>query len=121
MTKRASTFFLAAVSSAAASLALRGRALAANDSGAAVASPTPLEHAPPPIEGLEAWIDVRVIQKLAHHTSGVIAAVVLFSLVGFVVQRLMHDTWVKRCVLLIDELVLLGLFVYFAYQLFIFL
>ncbi|MGO9266292.1 MAG: hypothetical protein ACLQBA_15670 [Candidatus Binataceae bacterium] len=93
---------------------------AASDSTAGVTSPTPLGH-PPPAEGLEAWIDLQVIQKLAHHTSGVIAAVVLFSLVGFVVQRLMHDTWVKRCVLLIDELVLLGLFVFFAYRLFVFL
>jgi hypothetical protein len=121
MTKRASTLFLEAVSSAAASLGLRGGVCAANDSGAAVASQTPLGHSPPPTEGLEAWINIRVIQKLTHHTSGVIAAVVLFSLVGFVVQRLMHDTWIKRCVLLVDELVLLGLFVYFAYQLFIFL
>ena len=85
-----------------------------------VVSPTPLGH-PPPAEGLEAWINLRVIQRLTHHTSAVITAVVLFWLVGFIVQRLMHDTWIKRCVLLFDELVLLCLFVYFAYELIIFL
>jgi hypothetical protein len=51
----------------------------------------------------------------------VITAVVLFSLVSYIVQRLMHDTWIKRCVLLIDELVLLALFVYFAYEFYLFL
>jgi hypothetical protein len=94
---------------------------AANDSAAGAGSPSPLSHPPLPTEGLEAWINVRLIQKLSHHVSGVIATVVLFSLVGFSVQRLMHDTWVKRCVLLIDQLVLLGLFVYFVYELIIFL
>lgn len=42
----------------------------------------------------------------------------MFSLVGFIVQRLMHDGAFKRCVLLVDEFALLCLFVYFAYELF---
>jgi hypothetical protein len=71
--------------------------------------------------GLEAWINLQVIQKLTHHTTEVIVAVLLFSLVGFIVKRLMHDSLVKRAVLLIDELVLFCLFVYFAYELIIFL
>ena len=83
-------------------------------------SPIPLGH-PPPAEGLEAWINLRVIQKLTHHTSAVITAVVLFWFVGFVVQRLLHDSIIKRCVLLVDEFVLLCLFIYFAYELIIFL
>jgi hypothetical protein len=70
---------------------------------------------------LEGWINIRVIQRLTHHTTEVIAAVVLFSLVGFIIKRLMHDSPVKRAVLLLDELVLLCLFIYFAYELIIFL
>jgi len=120
MTRRASTLFVGAVASAAASLVLLCGICAANDSGAAVNSPTPLGH-PPPAEGLEAWINLRVIQKLTHHTSAVIAAVVLFWFVGFIVQHLLHDSVIKRCVLMVDEFVLLCLFVYFAYQLIIFL
>ena len=75
----------------------------------------------PAIGGIEQWINVNAIQVLAHHTSAVVAAVVMFWLVGFMVQRLMHDTVLRRCVLLVDEFVLLCLFVYFAYELFLFL
>lgn len=89
---------------------------AASTSTAGAASPTPLGHPAP--AGLEAWINLRVIQKLTHHTSAVAAGVVLFWLVGFIVQRLLHDSTIKRCVLLVDEFVLLCLFVYFAYELF---
>ena len=71
--------------------------------------------------GIEAWINIRIIQRLVHHTTGVIAAVLLFALVGFVVQRLLHDSILKRAVLIFDELVLLCLLVYFAYELFIYL
>jgi hypothetical protein len=67
---------------------------------------------------LSDWIHLSAIQALIHHTSAVIAAVVMFALVGFVVQRLLHDGPIKRAVLWIDELVLLCLFVYFTYELF---
>ena len=71
------------------------------------------------IGAIEHWINVNALQALAHHTSAVVGAVVLFWFVGFLVQRMMHDTLMRRCVLLIDEFVLLCLFVYFAYELFI--
>jgi hypothetical protein len=99
---------------------LRG-VCSSSDSTVAAVRPTPAGHPPPPTEGLEAWVNVHAIQTLTHHTSSVITAVILFSLVGFIIQRLMHDTWVKRCVLLIDELVLLALFAYFAYEFYLFL
>ena len=71
--------------------------------------------------GIEDWINLEAIKTLTHHTSAVVAAVVLFSFVGFVVQYLLKDGTLKRCVLIVDEFVLLCLFVYFAYQLFIYL
>ncbi len=74
-----------------------------------------------PAHGLGDWINVKAIQALTHHTSAVVAAVVLFWLVGFVTQRLMHDGTMRRCVLLVDEFVLLCLFIYFAYELFTYL
>ena len=87
-----------------------------------MASPTPLGHGPSPApEGLEAWINLRIIQRLAHHTSAVVAAVVLFWFLGFIVQHLMHDGPIKRAVLIFDEFVLACLFVYFAYELFLYL
>src|SRR2546428_10279805 len=71
--------------------------------------------------GIEEWINLEAIKTLTHHTSAVVAAVVLFSFVGFVVQHLLHEGSLKRSVLIVDEFVLLCLFVYFAYQLFIYL
>ncbi len=67
---------------------------------------------------LSDWIHLDAIRALLHHTSAVMAAVVMFAAVGFVVQRLLHDGPIKRAVLWMDEVVLLCLFVYFAYELF---
>jgi len=76
---------------------------------------------PPLAEGVGAWLNLEAIQILTHHTSAVVTAVVLFWLVGFVVQRLLHDTIFKKIVLWLDEFVLVCLFIYFAYELFIYL
>jgi len=70
---------------------------------------------------LSGWINLNAIKLLTHHTSAIIAAVVLFWLVGFVVQRLLPAGLIRHCVLLFDEFVLLCLFVYFAYELLTFL
>jgi len=69
-------------------------------------------------EGLSGWIHVEAIRVLVHHTSAVVAALVLFALVGFLTRYLMHEGLIKRAVLWFDEIVLLGLFIYFAYELF---
>jgi len=70
------------------------------------------------VGAIENWINLEIIQKLAHHTSAVVAAVAMFALVGFIVQRLLHDSVFKHAVLIFDEIVLLGLVVYLAYDLF---
>ncbi|MFZ0888476.1 MAG: hypothetical protein WA005_08500 [Candidatus Binataceae bacterium] len=64
------------------------------------------------------WIHLDAIRVLVHHTSAVVTAVAMFALVGFVVQRLLHEGPIKRAVLWMDEIVLLCLFAYFAYELF---
>ena len=69
-------------------------------------------------EGLAEWINLEELKLLTHHTSAVIASVVLFWLVGLIVRKLAHDGLVKRLVLLLDEVVLLCIFAYFAYELF---
>lgn len=71
--------------------------------------------------GIEDWINLEAIKVLTQHTSAIVAAVALFSFVAFVVQHLLREGTLKRCVLIVDEFVLLCLFVYFAYQLFIYL
>jgi uncharacterized membrane protein YGL010W len=74
-------------------------------------------NAGPADEGLAQWINFEAIQLLTHHTSAVIAAVVLFWFVGWLVRKLVHDSAMKRAVLLLDEIVLLCIFAYFAYEL----
>ena len=71
------------------------------------------------MEKLAHWFDLEAIKLLTHHTSAVVTALVLTALVGFLVQRLLHDGFAKKCILLIDELLIVGLFVWFAYQLFL--
>jgi hypothetical protein len=63
------------------------------------------------------WLNVEAIRLLTHHTSVVIAAVVLFWLVGWLVRKLLEDGAMKRVVLLLDEFVLVCIFAYFAYEL----
>jgi hypothetical protein len=76
-------------------------------------------HSAPP--GIAGWINLEVIQLLTYHTSSVVVAVVLFWLVGLVIRRMLHDSIMKRAVLLLDEVVLLCIFAYFAYELLFFL
>jgi uncharacterized membrane protein len=76
-------------------------------------------HSAPP--GVAGWINLEVIQLLTYHTSSVVVAVVLFWLVGVVIRRMLHDSIMKRAVLLLDEVVLLCIFAYFAYELLFFL
>ena len=71
--------------------------------------------------GITGWINFEEIQLLTHHTSAVVVAVVLFWLVGWLVRRMLHDSIMKRAVLLLDEMVLLCIFAYFAYELLFFL
>jgi heme A synthase len=80
---------------------------------AVTASGSPQERA----VGVAHWLNLEAIQLLTHHTSAVIAAVVLFWFVGWLVRKLLHDSAMKRAVLLLDEVVLLCIFAYFAYEL----
>jgi hypothetical protein len=50
------------------------------------------------------WIHLEAIQLLVYHATGVIAALLLSALVGFVIQRLMREGPIKRLIILIDEI-----------------
>jgi heme A synthase len=67
--------------------------------------------------GIAGWINVEAIRLLSHHTSAVVVAVLLFWLVGWLIRRMLEDSIMKRAVLLLDEVVLLCIFAYFAYEL----
>jgi hypothetical protein len=67
--------------------------------------------------GIGGWINLEVIQLLSHHTTAVVAAVLLFWFVGWLIRRMLDDSLMKRIVLLLDEMVLVCIFAYFAYEL----
>jgi hypothetical protein len=67
--------------------------------------------------GISSWLNVEAIRLLTHHTSAVIAAIVMFWFVGWLIRKLLYDSVLKRAVLLLDEVVLLCIFAYFAYEL----
>ncbi len=73
------------------------------------------------VSAITGWINFEAIQLLTHHTSAVVVAVLLFWFVGWLVRRMLHDSIIKRTVLLLDELVLVCIFAYFAYELLFFL
>lgn len=69
------------------------------------------------MEGIADWIHVEAIQVLAYHASAVIVTLVLSALVGYVIQRLMKEGWLKRLVVLIDELLVAALVIFFVAEL----
>jgi hypothetical protein len=71
------------------------------------------------MENLAHWLNLEAIKLLTHHTSAVVAAVLLTALVGYLVQRLLHDSFAKKCILWMDELLIVALFLWFAYELFL--
>ncbi len=73
------------------------------------------------LHAIAGWINLEAIQLLTHNTSAVIAAVLLFWFVGWLVRRMLHDSIIKKTVLLLDELVLVCILAYFAYELLFFL
>jgi hypothetical protein len=67
--------------------------------------------------GIANWIHLEAIQVLAYHASAVIVTLVLSALVGYVIQRLMKEGWVKRLVTLLDELLVAALVIFFVAEL----
>ncbi len=65
------------------------------------------------------WIDLEAIKLLTHHASAVVTAVALTAIVAYLVRRLLHDGFAKKCILWIDEVMIVGLFLWFAYKLFL--
>ena len=67
--------------------------------------------------GIANWIHLEAIQVLAYHASAMIVTLVLSAIVGYVIQRLMKEGWVKRLVTLLDELLVAALVIFFVAEL----
>jgi hypothetical protein len=77
-----------------------------------------------PIENLwaiEHWINLEAVQLLAHHASAVIAAIVIFAFVARLAIWLLPHGVVREVVVVIDDIVLILLLVYFGWDMLVYL
>jgi hypothetical protein len=58
---------------------------------------------------------------LVHHASAVVAAIVIFALVARLAIWLLPHGLVRKVVVIIDDVVLIGLLLYFGYEMFVYL
>jgi hypothetical protein len=70
---------------------------------------------------IEQWVNFDAIQLLVHHASAVVAAIVIFALVARLAIWLLPHGLVRKIVVVIDDFVLIGLLVYFGYEMFVYL
>ncbi|HVB81754.1 MAG TPA: hypothetical protein VNE82_17630 [Candidatus Binataceae bacterium] len=70
---------------------------------------------------IEQWINLDAVQLLVHHASAVVAAIVIFALVARLAIWLLPHGLVRKIVVIIDDIVLIGLLVYFGYEMFVYL
>jgi hypothetical protein len=70
---------------------------------------------------LERWINIHAIQALVHHATAMIVAIVVFSIVARLAIYLLPHNRVRRAVVIIDDIVLIGLVAWFGWQLFVYL
>jgi hypothetical protein len=71
--------------------------------------------------GIAQWINLQAIQLLVHHASAVVAAIVIFALVARLAIWLLPKGAVRKIVVVIDDVVLIGLLIYFGYEMLVFL
>src|SRR5580700_6226682 len=77
--------------------------------------------APPDRFDIEQWINFDAIQLLVHHASAVVAAIVIFALVARLAIWLLPHGFVRKVVVIIDDVVLIGLLLYFGYEMLVYL
>jgi uncharacterized protein YecT (DUF1311 family) len=66
---------------------------------------------------LSEWIHIDAIQALVHHASAVVVAIFLFALTARLITYLIPDGHAKKLVILIDDVILLSVFVLAGYRL----
>lgn len=66
------------------------------------------------------WVDVPVLKRMSTHASGSIAAILSFWAVGWVLEKLLPLEYLHYLEL-IDRIVLIGVFVFLALEIFKFL
>lgn len=63
------------------------------------------------------WIiDVETLKILSQHASGVVGAILLFKILAFIIDLGFKDRTLKIILESVDSVVLVGLFLWLAYQ-----
>jgi len=70
---------------------------------------------------IEHWINIEAIQLLVHHASAVIAAIMIFAFVARLAIWLLPHGLVRKIVVVIDDIVLIGLLMYFGWDMLVYL
>ncbi len=64
----------------------------------------------------EEWLDLRTIKTLSQHASATIAALLFFAIIGFGLRWAPLSEAVRAILEVIEDIVLIGLFVWFVWQ-----
>lgn len=68
---------------------------------------------------LSEWVNIKLIKKLSHHSSGVIMALVFWRIVGLAVTFAFSEgDWIRGIIEAIEGVVTIGLILWLAVQLF---
>lgn len=62
------------------------------------------------------WLDTRALKALSQHASAIVAAIVFFALVGSLLRRVLPPGLVRDILEWIESIVLIGLFLWFGWQ-----
>lgn len=63
------------------------------------------------------WIDVESLQSLSEHVSAMAGVAICFRLIAWLIEWAVPEGLIQTIILTIEEVIFLGLFVWFAYQL----
>jgi len=66
--------------------------------------------------GWQEWLDLDTIRACIRHATGAIPALLIFALVGLAIDYIIMDETMRRALVTIDGLALVGLFLWLAYQ-----
>ncbi len=66
--------------------------------------------------GWAEWLDIKALRALSQHASAVLAAILFFALVGSLLRWVLPPGTVRDILEWVENAVLIGLFLWFAWQ-----
>ncbi len=63
------------------------------------------------------WVDVESLESLSQHASAMAAVAIFFKLIAWLIEWAVPEGRIQTIILSAEEILFLGLFAWFAYQL----